>query len=52
MTELGGHVDRIRGNTAQTEGLGDEIARTRAALQNVLAKKLSAARYEQVVLGR
>lgn len=49
---LGAHVDRIQSNTAQTAGISDQIQRTRASLQAVLAKKLSAQTYEHVVLGR
>ena len=52
ISTLGGHVDRIQSNTAQTAGVGDQIERTRAALQAVLARKLGAQTYEHVVLGR
>lgn len=52
VAALGLHVDRIQANAAQTAGVGDQIQRTRAALQAVLARKLGAQTYEHVVLGR
>ncbi|KAM3510752.1 hypothetical protein MY11210_005625 [Beauveria gryllotalpidicola] len=52
VAALGNHVDRIQANAAQTAGVGDQIERTRAALQAVLARKLGAQTYEHVVLGR
>ncbi|KAK8140985.1 hypothetical protein G3M48_001150, partial [Beauveria asiatica] len=42
VAALGDHVDRIQANAAQTAGVGDQIQRTRAALQAVLARKLGA----------
>ncbi|KAM3533489.1 hypothetical protein MY4038_003275 [Beauveria bassiana] len=52
VAALGDHVGRIQANAAQTAGVGDQIQRTRAALQAVLARKLGAQTYEHVVLGR
>lgn len=52
VAALGGHVERIQSNMAPVEGVGDQMQRTRAALQAVLAKKLSATAYDRVVLGR
>ncbi|OAA63070.1 hypothetical protein ISF_04946 [Cordyceps fumosorosea ARSEF 2679] len=52
VAALGAQVDRLRAGAAQTEGVGDQIPRARAALQAVLAGKLGAQTYEYVVLGR
>ncbi|TQW05730.1 kinetochore protein fta7 [Cordyceps javanica] len=52
IAALGGHVDRLQANVEQTAGIGDQIRRTRASLQAVLAAKLGAQTYEHVVLGR
>jgi hypothetical protein len=49
--QLGGHVDRIRANLQQAEGIVPEIAKSRAALQTVLMKHLDREQYEKVILG-
>ncbi|ATY65404.1 hypothetical protein A9K55_001908 [Cordyceps militaris] len=52
VATLGAHVDRLQANVEQTTGVGEQIQRTRAALQAVLAAKVGAQTYEHVVLGR
>lgn len=49
--QLGTHVDNIRANLEQTDGLMPQLARGRAALRAVLLRHLDLRRYEQVVLG-
>lgn len=49
--QLGTHVDNIRANLEQTDGLMPQLARSRAALRAVLLRHLDLRRYEQVVLG-
>ncbi|EGX95538.1 hypothetical protein CCM_00192 [Cordyceps militaris CM01] len=52
VATLGAHVDRLQANVEQTTGVGEQIQRTRAALQAVLAARVGAQTYEHVVLGR
>ncbi|KAK0389821.1 hypothetical protein NLU13_3394 [Sarocladium strictum] len=49
--QLGGHVDSIRANLQQVDGIVPEMARSRAALQSVLMSHLDMNQYEKVVLG-
>ncbi|KJZ80237.1 hypothetical protein HIM_00087 [Hirsutella minnesotensis 3608] len=50
-SQLAGHVESIRTNLQQTEGLLPQLAAGRAALQAALLKHLNPAQYERVVLG-
>ncbi|KAM0420617.1 hypothetical protein ACHAPT_011533 [Fusarium lateritium] len=49
--QLAGHVESIRGNLQQADGVAPQLARTKAALQDVLHRYLDRGAYEQVVLG-
>ena len=49
--QLAGHVDSIRGNLQQAEGVTPQLDRTKAALQDVLQRHLDADTYEHVLLG-
>ncbi|CEI70044.1 hypothetical protein FVEN_g10608 [Fusarium venenatum] len=49
--QLAGHVDSIRGNFQQAEGVTPQLNRTKAALQDVLQQYLDSDMYEQVLLG-
>ncbi|RSL42862.1 hypothetical protein CEP53_011973 [Fusarium sp. AF-6] len=49
--QLAGHVESIRGNLQQADGVAPQLARTKAALQDVLHRYLDHGAYEQVVLG-
>ncbi|KAF4495850.1 cylicin II [Fusarium agapanthi] len=49
--QLADHVESIRGNLQQAEGLTPQLSRTKAALQDVLQRYLDEETYEQVVLG-
>ncbi|KAF7539009.1 hypothetical protein G7Z17_g12512 [Cylindrodendrum hubeiense] len=49
--QLSGHVDSIRGNLQQGDGIAPQLSRTRAALQDVLMRYLDQEAYGQVILG-
>ncbi|KAG7410716.1 hypothetical protein Forpe1208_v010374 [Fusarium oxysporum f. sp. rapae] len=49
--QLADHVESIRGNLQQADGLTPQLSRTKAALQDVLQRYLDEGAYEQVVLG-
>ncbi|KAF5642700.1 cylicin II [Fusarium sp. NRRL 52700] len=49
--QLADHVESIRGNLQQADGLIPQLSRTKAALQDVLQQYLDEGTYEQVVLG-
>ncbi|KHO01842.1 AT hook, DNA-binding motif protein [Metarhizium album ARSEF 1941] len=49
--QLGDHVDSIRGNLEQTEGILPLLASSKATLRAVLLKHLDQRAYEQAVLG-
>lgn len=51
VLQLAGHVDSIRGNLQQAEGVTPQLDRTKAALQDVLQRYLDADAYEHVLLG-
>ncbi|KAL7798207.1 CENP-Q, a CENPA-CAD centromere complex subunit domain-containing protein [Trichoderma ceciliae] len=49
--QLSDHMESIKSNLQQTDGITPQIARSRAALQDVLFRQLSQEQYERVVLG-
>ncbi|KAF5644016.1 cylicin II [Fusarium sp. NRRL 25303] len=49
--QLADHVESIRGNLQQADGLTPQLSRTKAALQDVLQRYLDEVTYEQAVLG-
>jgi hypothetical protein len=49
--QLGEHVDSIRANLEQTEGILPLVTRGSAALRAVLLKYLDQRAYEQAILG-
>ncbi|KAK4175653.1 CENP-Q, a CENPA-CAD centromere complex subunit-domain-containing protein [Triangularia setosa] len=49
--QIGNHMESMRGNLGQIEGVVPAIQRSRAALQGVLGRYLSEEAYEGVVLG-
>jgi CENP-Q, a CENPA-CAD centromere complex subunit len=49
--QVGSHMESMKGNLQQIEGVLPAIAKSRAALQEVLHKHLDAQQYEQVLLG-
>ncbi|KAF5542870.1 cylicin II [Fusarium mexicanum] len=49
--QLADHVESIRSNLQQADGLTPQLSRTKAALQDVLQRYLEEGTYEQVVLG-
>lgn len=49
--QLAGHVDSIRGNLQQAEGVTPQLNRTKAALQEALQQYLDSDTYEQILLG-
>ncbi|KAG4257010.1 hypothetical protein FPRO03_04020 [Fusarium proliferatum] len=49
--QLADHVESIRGNLQQADGLTPQLSRTKAALQDVLQRYLDEVTYEQVVIG-
>ena len=51
VMQLSGHVDSIKTNLQQADGVADGIERARAAVQEVLLKHLTQEQYEKVVLG-
>ncbi|KAF5673023.1 cylicin ii [Fusarium heterosporum] len=51
VLQLAGHVESIRGNLQQAEGVTPQLGRTKAVLQDVLHRYLDSESYEQVVLG-
>ncbi|KAL2071472.1 hypothetical protein VTL71DRAFT_12707 [Oculimacula yallundae] len=51
VNQLDGHVDSIRGNIKQVEGVSQAILKSRAAVQATLFEHLDIAHYDDVVLG-
>ncbi|KAF3074634.1 hypothetical protein CFAM422_002753 [Trichoderma lentiforme] len=49
--QLSDHMESIRSNLQQADGIVPQLARSRAALQDVLFRQLSQEQYERVVLG-
>ncbi|KAM4059161.1 CENP-Q, a CENPA-CAD centromere complex subunit [Hirsutella rhossiliensis] len=49
--QLGGHVESMRANLRQADGIVPQLARARAALQAALHTHLDQDQYERVVLG-
>lgn len=49
--QLSDHMESIKNNLQQTDGVVPQLARSRAALQDVLFKQLGQEQYERVVLG-
>ena len=49
--QIGSHMESMRSNLGQIEGVVPAIARSRAALQGTLCEFLDAEQYEQVLLG-
>ena len=50
-TQLGGHMDSMRNNLKQAEGIMPQLARSRAGLEDVLLSHLDEAQFEQVLFG-
>ncbi|KUJ18224.1 uncharacterized protein LY89DRAFT_42537 [Mollisia scopiformis] len=48
---LHGHVDTIRGNMKQVDGIAEAIVRSKAAVQATLLDRLSNTQYGEVILG-
>lgn len=44
-------MESIKSNLQQTDGIVPQLARSRAALQDVLFRQLNQEQYERVVLG-
>ncbi|KAL6908931.1 CENP-Q, a CENPA-CAD centromere complex subunit domain-containing protein [Trichoderma evansii] len=49
--QLSDHMESIKNNLQQTDGIVPQLARSKAALQDVLFKQLGQDQYERVVLG-
>ncbi|KAK1596623.1 CENP-Q, a CENPA-CAD centromere complex subunit-domain-containing protein, partial [Colletotrichum navitas] len=49
--QVGSHMESMRNNLQQIDGVLPQIVRTRAALQNVLFKQLDQQNYENVLFG-
>lgn len=49
--QLSDHMESIKTNLQQVDGIVPQLARGRAALQDVLFRYLSQEQYERVVLG-
>ncbi|KAL6696019.1 CENP-Q, a CENPA-CAD centromere complex subunit domain-containing protein [Trichoderma pleuroticola] len=49
--QLSDHMESIRSNLQQADGIVPQLARSRAALQDVLFRQLNQEQYERVVLG-
>ncbi|KAK4462449.1 CENP-Q, a CENPA-CAD centromere complex subunit-domain-containing protein [Cladorrhinum samala] len=49
--QVANHMESMKGNLGQVEGLVDQIGKGKAALQGVLSKYLEVEGYESVVLG-
>ncbi|OAQ80250.1 kinetochore protein fta7 [Purpureocillium lilacinum] len=51
VAQLGGHVESMRANLAQADGVVAQLERSRGALLAALMRHLGAEQYERVVLG-
>lgn len=49
--QIGNHMESMRSNLGQVEGVLPAIVKTRAALQGALCEYLDPEQYEQVLLG-
>ncbi len=49
--QIGSHMESMRSNLGQIEGVVPAIARSRAALQGLLCEHLDPEQFEQVMLG-
>jgi len=49
--QVGSHMESMRANLQQVDGLVPQLVRSRAALQALLFRHLDPDRYEQAVLG-
>ncbi|KAK6449059.1 hypothetical protein ACSS6W_003855 [Trichoderma asperelloides] len=49
--QLNDHMESIKNNLQQTDGIIPQLARSKAALQDILFKQLGQEQYERVVLG-
>ncbi|KAM0512707.1 hypothetical protein ACHAPE_008587 [Trichoderma viride] len=49
--QLSDHMESIKNNLQQTDGIVPQLARSKAALQDVLFKQLGQEQYERIVLG-
>jgi len=49
--QIGSHMESMKGNLQQIDGVLPAIVKTRAALQGVLHRYLDPAQYDQAVLG-
>lgn len=49
--QIANHMESMKGNFGQVEGVVDQIGKGKAALQGVLGKYLGVEAYESVVLG-
>lgn len=50
VTELEGHVDSMRGNMTQVDGITEAMAQSKAAVQATLCDHLDSGQYADVVL--
>lgn len=49
--QIGSHMDSMKGNLQQIDGVIPAITKSKAALQRILHQNLDAQQYEQVLLG-
>ena len=49
--QIGNHMESMRSNLGQIEGVVPAIAKSKAALQGTLCEHLDPEQYEQVLLG-
>lgn len=49
--QLSDHMESIKSNLQQADGIVPQLARSRAALQDLLFRQLNQEQYERVVLG-
>ncbi len=50
-TQLGSHMESLKGNLQQVDGVVAAITQSRAALQHVLEQRLEPRQYEGILLG-
>jgi len=49
--QIGSHMESMRANLQQLDGVVPAITKSRAALQDVLQKHVGAEQYQQLLLG-